>query len=262
MSERSLSPHDLRILRDLLDLTRPGHREAPAERTFQLLAHLESLVGCDAASLQEMDCVQQVRLYCQASTGGQRWSETPEERAVTRRDPGVALFWRCWWRSTCSLPERVGRPVVVSDRSVLSRHEMRSDPLYVEYLHYVDEILVGYPTGRGRSARLILRRDEGSAFGPRELMLMELLLPHLRGLVLSTLPPVQPLTARLTGRQVEILRQVALGQTNREVGRVLGISEATVRKHLEHSYDRLGVLSRTGAVAALTVTHQAAVARA
>lgn len=252
MSDRSLTPRDFDTVRDILDLTRPPDAESPQERTFQLMAHLESLIGCDSVSLQEMDCVQQVRLYCQGFEDGERWIETPEEAEVLRQDPLIALFWRCWWTSTCSLPERTGGPVVISDRSVFSQREMRANPLYVEYLRYVDEILVGYPTGHGRSARLLLRRDEGSAFGPRELMIMEMLLPHLQKLVLSTVPPAQPLTDRLTDRQVEILRHVARGLTNREVGRDLGISEATVRKHLENSYQKLGVLSRTGAVAALT----------
>lgn len=252
MSDRSLTPRDLSALRDILDLTRPRHAETPQERTYQLLAHLDSLIGCNTVSLQEMDCVQRARLYCQGYADGERWIETPEERAVLSQSPGVAVFWRCWWTSTCSLPERTGRPVVVADRAVFTLREMRSNPLYVEYLHYVDEILVGYPTGYGRSARLLLRRDEGSPFGTRELMIMEMLLPHLQDLVLSTVPPAPSVTDRLTSRQVEILRHVARGLTNREVGRDLGISEATVRKHLENSYQKLGVLSRTGAVAALT----------
>ncbi|MCK0112475.1 LuxR C-terminal-related transcriptional regulator [Ornithinimicrobium sp. F0845] len=254
MSDRSLTPRDQGILRDILDLSRADHVESPRERTFQLLAHLALLTGCNNVSLQEMDCVHQTRLYCQAYGEGKRWNETPAERAVKRKDPGVALFWKFWWASTCSLPERTGRAVVVSDRSVFSQRQMRSHPLFAEYLTYVDEILVGYPTGHGQSSRLILRRDEGSAFGPRELMIMELLLPHLWDLVLSTVPRTQPITSRLTGRQLEILRHVALGLTNREVARAVGISEATVSKHLENSYQRLGVLSRTGAVAALSGT--------
>lgn len=240
MSDRSLTPHDFRTLRDILDLTRPGHPETPQARTYQLLEHLNFLIGCTDVSLQEMDCVHRVRLYCQAYEHGERWIETPEERMVARQDPTLPVFWRCWWTSTCSLPERTGRPVVVSERSVYSEREMRSNPLYIEYLHYVDVLLVGYPTGYGRSARLLLRRAEGSAFGQRELMIMEVLLPHLQELVLSTVPPPAPsVTARLTGRQVEILRLVALGLTNRDVGRDLGISEATVSKHLENSYRNL-----------------------
>jgi DNA-binding CsgD family transcriptional regulator len=53
----------------------------------------------------------------------------------------------------------------------------------------------------------------------------------------------------LTRRQAEVLRLVALGRSTDEVATGLGISGATVRKHLEHVYDRLGVTSRAAAVA-------------
>jgi DNA-binding CsgD family transcriptional regulator len=47
-----------------------------------------------------------------------------------------------------------------------------------------------------------------------------------------------------------VLAQVAEGRTNADVGRVLHISPETVRKHLENAYEKLGVRTRTGAVAA------------
>ncbi|MGB2710883.1 MAG: helix-turn-helix transcriptional regulator, partial [Conexibacter sp.] len=53
----------------------------------------------------------------------------------------------------------------------------------------------------------------------------------------------------LTRRQAEVLRLVALGRSTEGVAQQLRISPATVRKHLEHVYDRLGVTSRTAAVA-------------
>ena len=53
----------------------------------------------------------------------------------------------------------------------------------------------------------------------------------------------------LTHRQAEVLRLVALGSSTEQVAASLGIATATVRKHLEHVYDRLGVTSRTAAVA-------------
>ncbi len=53
----------------------------------------------------------------------------------------------------------------------------------------------------------------------------------------------------LTRRQAEVLRLIALGGSTEQVGGTLGISVGTVRKHLEHVYDRLGVSSRTAAVA-------------
>jgi DNA-binding CsgD family transcriptional regulator len=53
----------------------------------------------------------------------------------------------------------------------------------------------------------------------------------------------------LTDRQVQVLRQLARGQSNTEIAHALHLSPATVRKHLENIYARLGVRSRTEAVA-------------
>lgn len=58
--------------------------------------------------------------------------------------------------------------------------------------------------------------------------------------------PVTPLTER----EVAVLELIAEGSSNREVGQVLHISEATVKTHLVHIYDKLGVDSRTAAVTA------------
>lgn len=54
----------------------------------------------------------------------------------------------------------------------------------------------------------------------------------------------------LTPRELEVLKLVASGSSNREIGRALLLSEATVKSHLVHIYDKLGVRSRTSAVAA------------
>ena len=53
---------------------------------------------------------------------------------------------------------------------------------------------------------------------------------------------------RLTPRQWELLRLVAAGHTNVQIARRLGISEGTVRTHLENIYERLHVSSRTAAI--------------
>jgi DNA-binding NarL/FixJ family response regulator len=49
-------------------------------------------------------------------------------------------------------------------------------------------------------------------------------------------------------RQRELLNLVAAGHTNTQIARRLGLSQATVRTHLEHIYGRLDVSSRTAAV--------------
>ena len=53
----------------------------------------------------------------------------------------------------------------------------------------------------------------------------------------------------LTSREIEILREVANGNTNSEVAEHLHISTATVKTHLLHIYDKLGVSDRAAAVA-------------
>jgi DNA-binding NarL/FixJ family response regulator len=56
---------------------------------------------------------------------------------------------------------------------------------------------------------------------------------------------------RLTPRQREILRNVADGLTDAQIGERLGIAAATVNKHLESIYARLDVHKRTAAAALL-----------
>ena len=54
----------------------------------------------------------------------------------------------------------------------------------------------------------------------------------------------------LSARETEVLRLVAQGSSNSVIGRTLHISDATVKTHLVHIYSKLGVSSRTAAVAA------------
>jgi DNA-binding CsgD family transcriptional regulator len=51
----------------------------------------------------------------------------------------------------------------------------------------------------------------------------------------------------LTSRESEVLYWVSMGKTNGEVGDILGARPMTVKKHLEHIYDKLGVPNRTAA---------------
>jgi DNA-binding NarL/FixJ family response regulator len=52
----------------------------------------------------------------------------------------------------------------------------------------------------------------------------------------------------LTGREIEVLRHVARGETSRDIGRVLYISENTVKNHIRNILDKLGLHSRNEAV--------------
>ena len=53
----------------------------------------------------------------------------------------------------------------------------------------------------------------------------------------------------LTAREVEVLRLVAEGKTNRAIAKALVISDHTVRRHLQNIFNKIGVSSRAGATA-------------
>lgn len=54
---------------------------------------------------------------------------------------------------------------------------------------------------------------------------------------------------RLSAREVDVLRLVATGLSNRDIAREAFVSESTVKTHLVHAFAKLGVTSRTAAVA-------------
>lgn len=58
----------------------------------------------------------------------------------------------------------------------------------------------------------------------------------------------EPATIPLTTRELDILRHVAAGMRNREVGELLDVSEQTVKNHLSSILRKLGVPNRTNAV--------------
>ncbi len=51
----------------------------------------------------------------------------------------------------------------------------------------------------------------------------------------------------LTGRETEVLRLLAQGRSNKEIAGTLSIAEQTVKTHVSHILDKLGVPSRTQA---------------
>jgi DNA-binding CsgD family transcriptional regulator len=51
----------------------------------------------------------------------------------------------------------------------------------------------------------------------------------------------------LTRRENQVLQWLSCGKTNRDIGEILGMASATVGKHLERIYPKLGVENRTAA---------------
>ena len=102
----------------------------------------------------------------------------------------------------------------------------------------LNSMCVTRPQGRLRIRALSRRTAEGW----RTLLLDEL--------PADPLPSVESLVALgLTNRQAEVLRLLASGNSTQTIADQLYLSPATIRKHLENIYTRLGTRSRTEAVA-------------
>ncbi|HJV11620.1 MAG TPA: LuxR C-terminal-related transcriptional regulator [Burkholderiales bacterium] len=99
-------------------------------------------------------------------------------------------------------------------------------PIYVR-----DGVLVSFVLNR-------TRRN----FTDRERALLDVLRPHLAR-VYQRLNRLGGLTAR----EAEVLRWVGAGKSDAQIAAILRISARTVQKHLQHSYEKLGVESRTAA---------------
>ena len=59
----------------------------------------------------------------------------------------------------------------------------------------------------------------------------------------------EPEAGGLTAREVEVLRLVATGKTNRAIASTLGISEKTIARHVSNIFTKLGLSSRAAATA-------------
>jgi HD-GYP domain-containing protein (c-di-GMP phosphodiesterase class II) len=89
-----------------------------------------------------------------------------------------------------------------------------------------------------------MQPDVGALFSPEcfDALAQEL------GIVAQKPPRRRDLPAGLTEREVEVLRSVAKGASNRQIAQELVVSEKTVAHHLEHIYNKIGVSSRAAAV--------------
>jgi ATP/maltotriose-dependent transcriptional regulator MalT len=59
----------------------------------------------------------------------------------------------------------------------------------------------------------------------------------------------EPLVEPLTGREAEVLRLLTAGLSNQQIAERLYLSEGTVKTHTHNLYGKLGVQSRTRAIA-------------
>ena len=112
----------------------------------------------------------------------------------------------------------------------------------------LDQVLVmPLPAPAGISRRLAFFRSPRRRFSDNERDAAVLLQPHITEAL--RLQARRSAAQLLTARQLQLLQMVALGYDNSAIARRWVVSPSTVRKHLENINARLGVTSRTAAVA-------------
>jgi len=239
-----------RDLRTLAGIVSDDRGEPPADGgeglAPSLLTDLLGLVGGDLVVFSGTDSSRRVDWFGQTMP-------------IEADDPGFdeASFWSHYWNSPCSYPERTGdlrRHVQMSD--FYSARQWHSTGMYQDcYRPYGNEhdLMLclpasrGWTGGPGRTLRLVFIRGPGPDFSGRERDLLTVLRPHLHQAYLDAERRRHPVP-RLTARHWDLLHLVAAGHTNAQIARRLGISEGTVRTHLENIYRLLQVSSRTAAV--------------
>jgi DNA-binding CsgD family transcriptional regulator len=205
-----------------------------------VLEALRRLVPCDVVAYHERVDPRAPRLI--VWSGEPRGPVTAEVRAAGRRLE--------------HLDPLTPAPGARKYSDLFSRREFHRHDLYQELarpLGIEDMVRLWLePTGAGEARFEFDRPDRG--FRERDREVLDVLLPHLAQFRRNALrrrrpyaDPAQPLTPR----EREILELVAEGRQNAEVAGILWISPGTVRKHLENAYEKLGVHTRTAAVAAL-----------
>jgi DNA-binding CsgD family transcriptional regulator len=222
-----------------------------------LLADLMDQIRCDEIGLGRYDSVRQ------AGSVLQRMPTLSDDELKAFEDWDLALeehFWACHWAcQSRSYPERTGDlRSIVKTSDFYSARQWHSTGMYCDFYRTLahehelqlclpDPAAPGPVSGPGRTVRLYLWRGPGPDFSERDRAVLTLLRPHLHQAYLDAERCRRP-APRLTPRQNDLLQLVAAGHTNTQIARRLGISEGTVRTHLENIYERLQVSSRTAAV--------------
>lgn len=221
----------------------------------EVVARLGDLVASDSVAYQVIDHRAR-RTDRLVDASGDVELDTAEE----------ALYWTFGPCPIVDYRARTGDLAATRLSDLVSRHNFHELPVYRECFapERVDHMIdVGLPAGPGKHRSFILFRLAGDGdFSGRDREMLEMLRPHfvrLEAEAARRRQLAEVLRARnrdlhsadhdrLTAREHEIVELVAEGRTNAQIAAELWVAPSTVKKHLEHVYEKLGVGGRTAAV--------------
>jgi len=248
-----------RDLRTLLAVVEEGRRDALTDGLpWATLDELTRMVPCDCVSFPEVDLAAGRCMF-------EQWLE-PGDRGIAfgnSTGPDPDGLWECVRTfQPCIYAEHTRDfATVVQWSDFYSATALRNQPLYAEFYAQEGDVHgmhASLPALPGHFRKVTFWRWDGPEFSERERLLVQLLRPHLWELFLDSQRRLGRVP-KLTAREWEVLRLASQGYGNGDIARELFISVGTVRKHLEHVFDRTGTRTRTAA-AALMIPHQPAAA--
>jgi DNA-binding CsgD family transcriptional regulator len=181
-----------------------------------------------------------------------------------------------WAVAPCPISDyraRTGDLSAVRMSDLISQRRYHELPIFREYFHPAGlnhVIDLGLPAAPARHRSFIFfRRDGAGDFSERDRAILDLLRPHFRNLEVRAalrrrlMDSAGPLGTdgnsgaytELTPREREIVWLVAEGKTNAQIAVELWVAPSTVKKHLEHVYEKLGVGRRTAAATLARAIH-------
>jgi DNA-binding CsgD family transcriptional regulator len=215
---------------------------------WSLLDDLAALIPGHEVSICELDLVNQERELQQAVVEDEPRCLEQGRQASTPK--GYSAFWRhydSFWQGVP--PSRAGQVRRWTDR--YPGRLLAEQPLYREaFQPYGIKYLlsVGLPAPAGRERNLLFWRHDGPDFSDDDKALLTLLRPHVSDIYAGA---ARRRRGVLTPREWEVLELAAAGLSNAEIAARLFTSVSTVRKHMEHIFDRTGARSRGAAVASM-----------
>jgi DNA-binding CsgD family transcriptional regulator len=213
---------------------------------------VNALIGCDKSDYAEVDVARAEFRVLVLPEPSQLNALGEARRAYMHQHPTLNHFLR----------NDDSAPRLISD--FLQPREFHRLGLYGEFfrpLGVEDQLTVTVASRSSLRPAAISAHRGRQGFDDDDRALLGLLRPHLIAARTNAIrfsaalsarpwsagPDAQALLERLTERQREILAQLSTGRTNSQIASALYISPGTVRKHLEHILQRLGVPTRTAA---------------
>jgi len=240
MSE-TLTDRDLHLILDVVDATNetPDFTGGVPSAVMETLVRL---VPSDSLAFLDFE-------YAAKTLYAGQWLMTGEPAAVSEPliEPDQPLYVYSPVEPLCSYAMHTGDHRSITLRTdFYTDLEFRNTDVYQLLMRDapIHQLLCWMPVKQTRTPRFLFWRDVD--FTERDRLVMSLVRPHLTEMYVRSQQQVR--TRMLTPRQLELMQLVAAGRSTADIAAELFLSPATVRKHLENIFERLGVTSRGAAV--------------